>query len=432
MRDPRRLGGLAVLFLVLLRISIGWQFLYEGLWKLDTFDSPRPWTSAGYLRNAQGPFRDKFRELTGDPDELNWLDSDAVAARWDAWYHKFLDHYSDLDDRQRSTLDVMLNGRKEYVAALDHLPNGVKFDFGGEMKKAVRYDEAKKRLVVDGQLHLLPSEREKLLDLMNGDAEAAAYLSPSAPAMPEDGAKKAELEKRIADLAAYKKAVEDIYKRASQLSYKERLVATLKGDPERVGLYFEKYKGTIDEKRKGKIEQYQDLLARYEANLKKAQQDFQHDHLSKQWDEIQGIRAQLVGPIKALESDFKSEANKLLRAEQLAKGPVGDIPTKISQLDQTTIWSLVILGCLLITGLCTRLAALAGAGMLLMFYLAMPPWPGVPALSEVPGPEHSLIVNKNSIEIVALLAIACMPTGRWFGVDGLLGWLFRGKNSAAK
>ena len=44
--------------LVGLRMFIGWQFLYEGMWKLDTLDSPRPWTSAGYLKNAQGRKRD--------------------------------------------------------------------------------------------------------------------------------------------------------------------------------------------------------------------------------------------------------------------------------------------------------------------------------------------------------------------------------------
>ena len=67
--DLKRVSGLAILFLVVLRMAIGWQFLYEGMWKLDTFDTARPWSSAGYLKNAQGPLRDKFREATGDPDD---------------------------------------------------------------------------------------------------------------------------------------------------------------------------------------------------------------------------------------------------------------------------------------------------------------------------------------------------------------------------
>lgn len=428
---------MAVLFVVLLRMSIGWQFLYEGMWKLDTFDSARPWTSAGYLRNAQGPLRERFREMTGDPDELSWLDYNSVAGRWDAWHERFLAKHTDLDDRQKETLDVMLNGRDEFLAELEQLPDKVEFNYDKELrglKDVVRFDPKRKRLIVDGKKHLLPAERDRLLDLAaQADPEAYQHLFPGAPALTGDEAANADLQRRIGLQAAYRKAVEDVYKRSLQLSYKERLAASLQGDPERAGLRFEKYKGTIDEERMGKIDQYKELLERYERNQRNAQQDFQHEHLSRQWQEIQSMRAELVGPVKALDTEFKAEANKLLRPEQLARGPVADVPTKVTQIDRLTIWSLVVLGGMLIAGLFTRLAALGGAGLLLMFYLAIPPWPGVPALSEVPGPEHAFIVNKNSIEIVALLAIACLPTGRWFGVDALWRAMFgrKGTNSAS-
>ena len=72
---------------------------------------------------------------------------------------------------------------------------------------------------------------------------------------------------------------------------------------------------------------------------------------------------------------------------------------------------------MLIMGLGTRLAAFLGAVMLSGFYLAQPPWPGVPP---APGPEHSYIVNKNLIEVIALLAVAVLPTGRWFGLDAFV------------
>ncbi|MGV3486756.1 MAG: DoxX family protein, partial [Planctomycetaceae bacterium] len=44
-------------------------------------------------------------------------------------------------------------------------------------------------------------------------------------------------------------------------------------------------------------------------------------------------------------------------------------------------------GCslLLMIGLLTRLSALGGAALLTLFYLAMPPWPGV---QEIPSIEH--------------------------------------------
>ena len=66
--------------------------------------------------------------------------------------------------------------------------------------------------------------------------------------------------------------------------------------------------------------------------------------------------------------------------------------------------------------------------MVFGFYMAMPPWPGVP---EAPGPEHSFIVNKNMIEVLALLALGFIPTGRWFGLDAMVSKLFRRKSTVA-
>ena len=128
------------------------------------------------------------------------------------------------------------------------------------------------------------------------------------------------------------------------------------------------------------------------------------------------LRGKLVGPIKAIEADLKADANKILEPDQLARGPLRTPATKVDRINTQTMWGLTILGVLLLTGCCTRVAAVGGAVMLTTFYLAMPPWPGVP---EAPGPEHSYIVNKNFIEIVALLVIAALPTGQWFGLDRL-------------
>jgi hypothetical protein len=78
--DLRRISLFGIVFLVLLRISIGWQFLYEGLWKHQTQSTGNPWTAKGYLMNAQGPFRSFFRGMVDDPDELNWLDYEFPSA----------------------------------------------------------------------------------------------------------------------------------------------------------------------------------------------------------------------------------------------------------------------------------------------------------------------------------------------------------------
>ena len=73
--------------------------------------------------------------------------------------------------------------------------------------------------------------------------------------------------------------------------------------------------------------------------------------------------------------------------------------TSLRTVNNMTIAGLTILGALLVLGLGTRIAALAAAFMLFNFYMAMPPWPGVP---EVPGPEHSFIINKNGIQFILI------------------------------
>ncbi|MBA3316016.1 MAG: hypothetical protein H0T47_22345 [Planctomycetaceae bacterium] len=443
--ELRRISVLACVLLVTLRLFIGWQFLYEGLWKIDTLDTPQPWTSAGYLKSAQGPFRDVFRNMTGDPDDLHWLDQKWVAAGWDAWAERFTQHYFlseedvaevrgrikeleavkaqspeqkselagwkarlALDTRQKSQLNDMLSGPKDFRAELAKLPPGVAIP--NEYQDFVRYDPGLKRIVVDGKKHLSATERERLLKIVEFPES-------------ENDANRGQWDL----IRAYQKAIEDVYKRATRLSYKERLAVALgQADPERTRLVFSNFKGTLGDTAPEKIDAYyQELLASHNAKRKRASETglaFQRRNLEREWEELQELRSELVGPVKALDSELKTETRKLLTAEQLAKGAPSEPWTQQRIVDWMTIGALTVLGLLLIAGLATRAAAVAGAGMLLSFYLVWPPWPGV--AEAVGSTEHSFIVNKNLIEVVALLALAAMPTGQWFGLDRLftLGW----------
>ena len=61
--------------IVLLRILIGWHFLYEGIIKLYNPD----WTSYGYLASAQGPLKPIFTALTSQT-MIGWVDGLNMAA----------------------------------------------------------------------------------------------------------------------------------------------------------------------------------------------------------------------------------------------------------------------------------------------------------------------------------------------------------------
>jgi thiosulfate dehydrogenase [quinone] large subunit len=56
--------------LVILRLVIGWHFLYEGISKLL---NPN-WSSIGFLLDSKGPLGGMFQAMAGNPDLVNLID----------------------------------------------------------------------------------------------------------------------------------------------------------------------------------------------------------------------------------------------------------------------------------------------------------------------------------------------------------------------
>ncbi len=56
--------------MVILRVAIGWHFLYEGIVKLL---NPN-WSSLGYLMDSKGLFAGVFHSIAGNPALLNVMD----------------------------------------------------------------------------------------------------------------------------------------------------------------------------------------------------------------------------------------------------------------------------------------------------------------------------------------------------------------------
>ena len=64
---------------------------------------------------------------------------------------------------------------------------------------------------------------------------------------------------------------------------------------------------------------------------------------------------------------------------------------------------------------------------LLLTVLTQPSLPWIPAPPKSEG--NYLVVNKNVIEMVALLALMTTRTGQWFGLDALVSWAFGRRRS---
>jgi uncharacterized membrane protein YphA (DoxX/SURF4 family) len=140
---------------------------------------------------------------------------------------------------------------------------------------------------------------------------------------------------------------------------------------------------------------------------------------------IESDRRSLVQVVDGWTQSLRESWKKLLTPEQLSGSRPLQAPwSRLDWINAVTKYGLTAVGACLLVGLFTRLAALGAAGYLAMFYLSMPPWPGLP-----PGPMaegHYLFVNKNLIEMLACLVLATTPTGYWIGLDAVLfGWLRR-------
>lgn len=86
-------------------------------------------------------------------------------------------------------------------------------------------------------------------------------------------------------------------------------------------------------------------------------------------------------------------------------------------IDKANGYGLTLIGLALILGLFVRLASWSGIALLLMYYLAYPPFGGFSYGALTEG--NYLIVNKNLIELFALIVLGLTRSGQFFGFDML-------------
>jgi len=92
-------------------------------------------------------------------------------------------------------------------------------------------------------------------------------------------------------------------------------------------------------------------------------------------------------------------------------------PAVIKIVDLINIWGLILIGLCLFIGVFTRIASMTGAILLLLYFIANPPFVGF--IGAFTGEGHYLVVNKNLILIATLILIYFIPRHLFFGFDRL-------------
>jgi thiosulfate dehydrogenase [quinone] large subunit len=116
-----------------------------------------------------------------------------------------------------------------------------------------------------------------------------------------------------------------------------------------------------------------------------------------------------------------------------ARGPFASLfkslaaqPNLLANADLVTMWGLTLVGTLLVLGLFTRLASLGAIGFIVLFYLCNPPFVGY--FYSIPTEGSYLVVNKNLVELCALVVILVTGSGRFAGLDVFLHRWFGGRS----
>jgi len=361
-----------VVMLVVLRLSLGCHFLYEGVWKIE---NRAKFTAEPFLSEAKGPLAPFFRAMLDDPegskrltvevdeggrpvlgpDDRPVVKAESTLEAWRALKDEAARKY-DLSDQQRAEAEKLY---ARYEAWLNEYLGDNSEEIVGYLGSLRRFKEETAR-GGNGTPYYKKRIWDRRVELdseVSGRIATAACVRCHRPSLPS-------------------------------------LVAPA-SDPTRVPLVGDPF--PLDPPIQ-------------------APETGHYEKVEKGW----------LGYIDKLGGDYKAALWDLLDEEQQERGyfKANWNPLKWSRIEQINFavtYGLTAIGLCLLLGLFTRPAALGGAAFMLFVILSQPNWPTIypPA-----GPEggHALLIEKSFIEMVALVLLATTAAGRWGGLDA---WLSR-------
>jgi uncharacterized membrane protein YphA (DoxX/SURF4 family) len=359
------MNGWSKVFLIALRLAVGWHFLYEGLWKLDSDTGATAYATSWYpLQSSLARVRDGSLEP-------------------DAWYDEIVKTF-------KARNQALTDDQKGRLAELrDKL----------KLARQVDFDWI---YVRDAVLQLTPppeSERFTALPFLQGsagpfrggfralvrDIDALERLTlPSAHAA---------LDARANDIARHYGFTPEQQARLSQVRDTVKAGFAVTWNDPAIQTRLADYR----------------LMRRRVGGLADTGAPFQHERLAEDRKKLDQIAGELLALVNEPGDELAVQAHGIATVAQMSAGPVPRAGTPSDWIDAVIKWGLTAIGACLVLGLFTPWAAAAAALQLAMFYLASPPWPGLPAAT-LGG--HYLYIDRNLIELIAAGVIATTGSGK--------------------
>jgi uncharacterized membrane protein YphA (DoxX/SURF4 family) len=454
-------------FLILLRLAIGWHFLYEGWHKyhstvIGPTETNRPFTSEGYFRNAPGPLGPIVRAQLGkDPDDaaLERLTVEPAPAGKDApderippvvgreiddYTQRFLTSFN-LDDAEKNEAETKAK-KAAKAKVVVFLTTSVA---GGQSQTEYRAKLAELRRLTARQSSLLSRDVDGAR-IMALKGEVAKARKESLDALDAEVAK--DLRDELGGIIKKKLGADKLTavpKLSTFWGMNDQdpfviLVPQTDGKSlpklydERYSAYYTAFKATYplsdDEQKRAdaKFDEAKELTIQWLPGKNAVPASVAVGQLALSDMNLLAAAPSVIAAREGLLSDAREESAQMTRYlaaaltdNQARSAPPPVKPEKsafLTWMDRLTIWGLMVMGACLLFGVLTRLNCVLAAGFLAMTYAFSPPFPWLPAPPNNEG--NYLYVNKNLVEMLALLALATTLSGRWFGLDALIHRLF--------
>lgn len=367
-----------------LRLAVGWHFLYEGLFKIDSDTGATAYAPARYpIQTATARLRD---DLAQKPDP----------ARVDAWNDEIVRVFKGrlpLSEDQKSRLNDLATKIKNGENAYD-------WTYVHEEVLKIAPEPEPERFTSLGYLQSADGPLREVFRSLVRDMDGLERLTAASVSSRLD--------------ARYQQMV-DHYRftpaQAQQLAKARDLVKAAAVETVSSPAF------------QHRLADYKLLRQRVKEDAGRLNAPFTRERLQASRKKLDLIAGEMLAFVNEPISELTVQAQALATPAQMAAGPLRRPPSGADWVDRAIQWALTCIGVCLMLGLFTPVAALAAAAQLAVFYLASPPWPHLPAASTA---GHYLYIDRNFIEALVALLIAVTPTGRWAGLDA---YIFRKRGS---
>jgi uncharacterized membrane protein YphA (DoxX/SURF4 family) len=344
----------AKVFLILLRIAVGWHFLYEGLWKIDSDTGATAYATSWFplqssLARAQNP---------------------------DVWYDEVVKTF-------KGRNEALSEEQKGRLAELrDKVKVAGKVEFDWEYVKEYLQIAAPPE---GERFTSLPFLQQSNLRWMVRDMDGLDRLTLASvhAALDRRADQIADHYTFTSDQRAKLTAARDTVKSAFAIAWNATDLQARLAD----------YK----------------LMRRRAAALSDSALPFHHERLLADRQKLDVIAADLLSFVNEPGDELSVQGQSIATVAQLGRGPIPRPAAPTDWIDRCMKYGLVAIGACLMLGLFTRWAAIAAAVQLLVFYIACPPFPGLPGAT-MGG--HYLYIDRNFIEMIAAGTVAALAGGR--------------------